>query len=156
MDPSWKRYCPDGSWLEQIATHRHQIVVGYLPSPAPGLPITTVQPTAIHPRPKHSKPLLPSFPSLSRNPRVPSQFPSPPPHSQTQLAPVVTVVAPPRDAGRWPLLSHMPRLELEQSSSYLSRRSTCRHCTATPPNPTCHHCARVLYSTKYKTYKLEI
>ena len=131
-----------------------EIVVGYLPSPLPGLPITTVQPTEIHPRLKP----FPSFPSLSRNPPVPSQLTSPPPHSQTELAPVVTAVVAPRDAGRWPLLSHMlaaagAEQELPLSTFYLPPM----HAPTHPTQPATTVCASyTLQNTKHTTGKYKI
>ena len=127
--------CGMGTWLG--ATHR-QHVVGYLPSPAPGLPITTGQPT--HPRAEHSNPFS-SFPlSLWK--------PSPTSLSLSSFSLLTLCSTCPRvwhsgaspvpsDAGQWPLLSHMRLHQLPLSS-------TCRH----RPNPTCHRhdCARpVLY-----------
>ena len=132
-------------------------VVGYLPSPAPGLPITTaIQPPAIHPRAKRSNTEIPSFLPLSRNPPIPSQPPSPPPHSLTQLAPVCQWG---RSVRRRPVAVTESHAALCKSSYYLS--STCHPA----PNPTCHSARPfLLYSTagentehtKYKIQKMPI
>ena len=119
-------------------------VVGYLPSPAPGLPITTaIQPPAIHPRAKRSNTEIPSFLPLSRSPPIPSQPPPPPPHSLTQLAPVCQWG---RSVRRRPVAVTESHAALCKSSYYLS--STCHPA----PNPTCHS-ARPLYSTRWKNTK---
>ena len=134
--------CGMGTWLG--ATHRRQLVVGYLPSPAPGLPITTGQPT--HPRAEHSNPFS-SFPLSLWKPSPIKFSASPPSHCSpsAQLAPGSDTVVPPlfrqtQASGRYWVTCG--------STSYLSLLPA----DTDPTQPATGTIVRVLYSTwEYKT-----
>ena len=135
-------------------------VVGYLPSPAPGLPITTtaiLQPTAIHPRAKHSKTQFPSFP-LHFLESLQSL------HNSLHL--LLTRLAPVCQSGR-----SVRRRPVAVTESHAALAATSLfylppcHPATLPPNPTCHSARPfLLYSTagentehtKYKIQKMPI
>ena len=149
MEPGWKRYCPDGSWLEQIATHRQKCCCWLLSTFSCARVAhhnsSTNPPTLRTFKPIFSPHFLGSTQSLHNSflhllltPRRPSLN-----LHQSD------VVGTPSDAGRWPLLSHMRLLQELPASSYLSLLPAA---TESPgrPNPTCHHSARptLLYKTQ--------
>ena len=142
----------DPGWNKLPLTDKSVVVGCYLPSPAPRLPITTVQP--IHPRPKHSNPSFPltflvynlqylhnSLLHLLLTPRRPSLN-----LHQSD------VVGTPSDAGRWPLLSHMRLLQELPASSYLSLLPAA---TALDPDPTQPLCASCTLLYRIQNTKLE-
>ena len=149
MDPGWKRYYPDRSWLEQIATHRQECCC-WLLSTFSCARVAHHNSSTNPPTRETFKPIFyPHFLGSTRSLHNSLLHLLLTPRGPSLNLHQSDVVRTPSDAGRWPLLSHMRLLQELPASSYLSLlpAATARR----RPNT-----VRVLYSTKYKAYNREM